>query len=62
MKGCHGHEEQTSELMRKSGKLDWELERALGTSGIGGELNLRRKDRGSCTGGKGWVEHEMEDW
>lgn len=49
-----------TELMRRAGNLDWELERGMGTSEMGG-VRLRRKGRSCHTGGKGWAEHEMED-
>jgi len=39
-----------TELMRRAGELDWELERGMGTSEMGGMLSLRRKDRGCQTG------------
>ena len=51
-----------TEFMIRAGELDWELERGMGTSEMGGVLSLRRKDRGRHTGGKGWAEHKTEDW
>lgn len=47
----HRHEEQMTELMRRAGKLGWEMAGRMGISEMG-VLHLRRKDRASVTVGK----------
>lgn len=39
----HRHEEQMTELMRRSGKLGWEMPGKMGISEMG-VMHLRRKD------------------
>lgn len=49
----HRHEEQMTELMRRAGRLGWEMVGGMRISEIT-LLYLRRKDRGSLTVGKPW--------